>query len=94
MKPPMANRLARLTTFEIPLTREEALVEKTTNITGAVRARKVSNAEHKNISTPVRKEDVEVDRDVETDDSADASKAPKTSLDADQIAVGSKSRKR
>lgn len=53
--------------IEIPLMREEAVVEKTTNVTGAVRVRKTSEAEQQNVSTTVRKEDVEVDRDVEVD---------------------------
>ena len=50
-------------TIEIPLTREEAVVQKTTEVTGAVRVRKVADAEQQIVNETVRKEDVEVVRD-------------------------------
>jgi len=53
--------------IDIPLTREEAVVQKTSQVTGAVRARKVSDTEQQNVSETVRKEDVEVERDADID---------------------------
>lgn len=46
----------------IPLSSEEAVVEKTIESAGTVRARKVAEVEQKNINATVRKEDVEVER--------------------------------
>ncbi len=50
----------------IPLSSEEAVVEKTVESAGTVRARKVSETEKENISATVRKEDVEVERSSDT----------------------------
>ncbi len=46
----------------IPLSSEEAVVEKTIESAGTVRARKVADTETENINATVRKEDVEVER--------------------------------
>lgn len=49
----------------IPISEEEAVVQKTVESAGAVRARKVVETEQENVSETVRKEDVEVERDYE-----------------------------
>jgi len=46
----------------IPLSSEEAVVEKSVESAGTVRVRKVSETETENINATVRKEDVEVER--------------------------------
>ncbi|RYD27560.1 MAG: DUF2382 domain-containing protein [Verrucomicrobiaceae bacterium] len=48
--------------ISIPLTQEEAVIRKTVESAGAVRATKVAESEESNISETVRKEDVEVER--------------------------------
>jgi stress response protein YsnF len=50
---------------EIELKREEAVVDKTVHPAGTVRARKVTDTKQENIQETVRKEDVEVVRDVD-----------------------------
>jgi stress response protein YsnF len=50
---------------EIELKREEPVVDKTVHSAGTVRARKVTDTEQENIQETVRKEDVEVVRDVD-----------------------------
>jgi uncharacterized protein (TIGR02271 family) len=45
----------------VPLSREEAVVEKVTNVTGAVRLRKTEGVETETIQDSVRREEVEVD---------------------------------
>jgi uncharacterized protein (TIGR02271 family) len=47
----------------IPISHEEAVVQKKTEVTGAVRARKTTETRTENVSDTVRKEDVDVDRD-------------------------------
>ena len=54
-------------TIEVPLTREEAVVSKDAHVTGAVRVKKTSVAETQTVSDTVRKEDVEVVRDGQTE---------------------------
>ena len=49
--------------IDVPLTREEAVVQKDAQVTGAVRLKKTAEAETQNVSETVRKEDVEVLRD-------------------------------
>lgn len=51
--------------ISIPVSEEEAVVEKTVESAGVVRARKVVESEQENVSETVRKEDVEVERDYE-----------------------------
>jgi len=65
--------------IDIPLTREEAVVQKTSQVTGAVRARKVSDTEQQNVSETVRKEDVEVERDADANIDRSTSTTSKTS---------------
>jgi uncharacterized protein (TIGR02271 family) len=48
----------------IPLSSEEAVINKTVESTGTVQARKVTATETQNVSDTVRKEDVTVERDV------------------------------
>ena len=50
----------------IPVSEEEAVVDKTVESAGAVRARKIAETEHEDVTETVRKEDVEVDREYET----------------------------
>jgi uncharacterized protein (TIGR02271 family) len=50
----------------IPVREEEAVIEKTVESAGAVRARKVVESEQQDVSETVRKEDVEVERDYES----------------------------
>jgi uncharacterized protein (TIGR02271 family) len=47
--------------INIPLSREEPVVEKETRVTGAVRVRKTQGAEQETIRENVRREDVDVD---------------------------------
>jgi len=47
----------------IPISRQEPVVQKTTQVSGVVRARKTSSKDTQQIQETVRKEDVEVDRD-------------------------------
>ena len=54
-------------TIEVNLTREEAVVSKEAHVTGAVRLHKTSESETQNVSDTVRKEDVEVLRDGQTE---------------------------
>lgn len=49
--------------IEISLMREEAVLQKTTQVTGVVRARKVSDSETQTVNETVCKEDIEVMRD-------------------------------
>jgi uncharacterized protein (TIGR02271 family) len=51
----------------IPVREEEAVVEKSIESAGAVRARKVVESERQNVSETIRKEDVEVERDYEAE---------------------------
>ncbi len=50
-------------TIDMPLTREEVVVQKDAHVTGAVRLRKTEGVEQQQVSETVRKEDVEVVRD-------------------------------
>ncbi len=52
--------------IDVPLTREEVVVQKDAQVTGAVRLHKTAEAETQNVSETVRKEDVEVLRDGKT----------------------------
>ncbi len=52
--------------IDVPLTREEVVVQKDAHVTGAVRVNKTSIAEQQNVSETLRKEDVEVLRDGKT----------------------------
>ena len=49
--------------ISIPISQEEAVIEKTVHSAGAVQARKVVETEQRNVSETIRKEDVEVNRD-------------------------------
>ena len=53
--------------IEVPLTREEAVVSKEAQVTGAVRVKKTAETETQQVSEQVRKEDVEVVRDGKTE---------------------------
>ena len=53
-------------TIDVPLTREEVVVQKDAHVTGAVRLRKTEGVEQQQVSETVRKEDVEVVRDGKT----------------------------
>ncbi len=53
-------------TIDVPLTREEVVVSKEAQVTGAVRLHKTADTETQNVSETVRKEDVEVTRDGKT----------------------------
>ena len=50
-------------TIDVPLTREEVVVQKDAHVTGAVRLHKTEGVEQQQVSETVRKEDVEVVRD-------------------------------
>ena len=52
--------------IDVPLTREEVVVQKDAVVTGAVRLHKTSEAVTQTVSETVRKEDVEVLRDGKT----------------------------
>ena len=54
-------------TIEVNLTREEAVVSKEAHVTGAVRVKKTVVSETQTVSDTVRKEDVEVIRDGQTE---------------------------
>jgi uncharacterized protein (TIGR02271 family) len=54
-------------TIEVPVTREEPVVGKEAHVTGGVRVSKTAETETRPVGGEVRKEDVEVDRDVDTD---------------------------
>ena len=54
-------------TIDVPLTREEAVVSKEAHVTGAVRVKKTAQTETQQVSEQVRKEDVEVVRDGQTE---------------------------
>jgi uncharacterized protein (TIGR02271 family) len=47
--------------IEVPLSREEPVVEKQTRVTGGVRVRKTEGVEQETIQESVRREDVDVD---------------------------------
>jgi uncharacterized protein (TIGR02271 family) len=47
--------------IEVPLSREEPLVEKETHVTGGVRIRKTEGVEQHTVSEDVRREEVNVD---------------------------------
>jgi stress response protein YsnF len=47
--------------IEVPLTREEPVVEKETRVAGGVRVRKSQGVEQETIRENVRREDVDVD---------------------------------
>jgi uncharacterized protein (TIGR02271 family) len=49
----------------IPISEEEAVVHKTVESAGAVRAHKVVESEQENVTEAIRKEDVEVEREQE-----------------------------
>ena len=49
--------------IDVPLTREEVVVQKDSHVTGAVRVSKTAETETQTVSETVRKEDVEVLRD-------------------------------
>jgi uncharacterized protein (TIGR02271 family) len=61
--------------IRVPLTREEPVIEKETQVTGAVRVRKTEDAEEQRVSDTVRKEDVKVDRPEANRENLDDSKA-------------------
>jgi uncharacterized protein (TIGR02271 family) len=48
--------------IRVPLSREEAVVEKETRVIGGVRVRKTEKVEQQNVSDTVRREDVKVDK--------------------------------
>ncbi len=52
--------------IDVPLTREEVVVQKDAKVTGAVRLHKTAETETQTVSETVRKEDVEVVRDGKT----------------------------
>ncbi len=52
--------------INVPLTREEVVVQKEAHVTGGVRLHKTEETEHQTVSETVRKEDVEVIRDGKT----------------------------
>ena len=52
--------------IEVPVMREEPVVGKEAHVTGAVRLSKTADTETRTVGGEVRKEDVEVDRDVDT----------------------------
>ena len=54
-------------TIEMQMTREEAVVSKESHVTGAVRVAKTAHVETQTVSDSVRKEDVEVVRDGQTE---------------------------
>ena len=60
--------------IDVPLTREEVVVQKDAHVTGAVRLHKTAEAETQNVSETVRKEDVEVLRDGKTVTEADTTR--------------------
>ena len=61
--------------IDVPLTREEVVVQKDAHVTGAVRLHKTEGVETQQVSETVRKEDVEVVRDGKTvTESADLKK--------------------
>ena len=60
--------------IDVPLTREEVVVQKDAKVTGAVRLHKTAEAETQTVSETVRKEDVEVVRDGKTVTETDKSK--------------------
>ena len=53
--------------IDVPLTREEVVVSKEAQVTGAVRLHKTAETETQQVSEQVRKEDVEVIRDGQTE---------------------------
>ena len=53
--------------ISIPVSEEQAVIEKTVHSAGAVQANKVVQTEQKNVSGTVRKEDVEVERNYSTE---------------------------
>ena len=61
-------------TIDVPLTREEVVVQKDAHVTGAVRLHKTEGVETQQVSETVRKEDVEVVRDGKTVTEADTIK--------------------
>jgi uncharacterized protein (TIGR02271 family) len=60
--------------IEVPLTREEPVVEKETHVTGGVRVRKTEGTEQETIHESVRREDIDIDESGKA-----SSKAPKQS---------------
>ena len=52
---------------EIPLSREEPVVEKKTHLTGGVRVRKTEGTEQRTVQENVRREEVDVDESGRTD---------------------------
>ena len=66
MRPGTAASDFKEEVIDVPLTREEVVVQKDAHVTGAVRLHKTSEAETQNVSETVRKEDVEVVRDGKT----------------------------
>ena len=51
---------------EVPLSREEVLVEKRTHVTGGARVRKTEGTEQETVHDSVRREDVDVDESAKT----------------------------
>ncbi len=70
-------------TLEVPLHAEEAVVQKETQVTGAVRVRKTEEVERQVVSDTVSKEDVEVVRDDATTRLRTADDATRTGRVAD-----------
>ncbi len=62
---------------EIELKREEPVVDKTVRSAGTVRARKVTDTEQENIEATVRKEDVEVERSVDVEQTTNKKRGKK-----------------
>jgi uncharacterized protein (TIGR02271 family) len=52
--------------IEVPLSREEPVVEKETHVTGGVRVRKTEGTEQETIQESVRREDVDIDESSKT----------------------------
>ncbi len=66
VRPGAANTDFKEEVIDVPLTREEVVVQKDAKVTGAVRLHKTAEAETQNVSETLRKEDVEVLRDGKT----------------------------
>ena len=63
---------------EVPLSREEAVVEKETRVTGGVRVRKTEGTEQQTVRESPRHEDVDIDESGKTSHKATKPTAPDT----------------
>jgi uncharacterized protein (TIGR02271 family) len=61
---------------EVPLTRDEPVVEKETHVTGGVRVRKTEGTEQETIHENVRREDIDIDESGKTSSKARESTDP------------------